>query len=67
MQGTFVKALPKATSSKSDEAGGGKAVKDAPERVFRHDLDALYIIFFKKKAKLNKAFTNLKECYKWVF
>jgi hypothetical protein len=28
------------TSSKNDEAGGGKAVKDAPERVFRHALVA---------------------------
>ena len=37
MQGTFVKAY-QGTSNKSDAAGGEKAVKDAPERVFRHAL-----------------------------
>ncbi len=39
MQGTFVKAYRRyVKQSKSDEAGGEKAVKDAPERVFRHAL-----------------------------
>ncbi len=37
MQGTFVKAYRRYVKQ-SDEAGGEKAVKDAPERVFRHAL-----------------------------